>query len=127
MHSKISIPDSLDRLKENWSLKIVGVMDGSHEFKIARIKGSYVWHTHPNTDEVFYILGGGPLTIKFHEKDGGDVVLHKGDLLVIPKAVEHCPIAEEETEIMIIEKVGAVNTANGDSTPVFEDFRSGST
>lgn len=67
------------------------------------------------------------MTIKFREEDGGDVVLEKGDVLVIPKGMEHCPDCEDETEVMLIEKVGTVNTGDAPSsekTSMVEDFRS---
>jgi mannose-6-phosphate isomerase-like protein (cupin superfamily) len=115
MPSKLSVPDNLDRINAHWSPKLIGTVDASHDIKIAKIKGSFVWHSHPDMDEVFYVLGGGPMTLQFREKDGGDVVLNVGDMLVIPKGVEHCPMAENETEVMLIEKVGTVNT--GDAPP----------
>jgi mannose-6-phosphate isomerase-like protein (cupin superfamily) len=115
MPSKVSIPSAVAKIEKVFSPKLVASINGSHDLKIAKVKGSFVWHSHPDTEELFYVIGGAPLTIQFREKDGGDIVLNVGDMLVIPQGVEHCPVAEEESEILMIEKIGTVNT--GDAAP----------
>ena len=119
MPSKVSLPFALSKIDKHWSPKLVASINGSHDLKVVKVQGSFIWHTHPDTEEIFYVLGGGPLTIQFREKDGGDVVLDVGEMLVIPKGVEHCPVAEKETEVLLIEKVGTINTGDADPRYVF--------
>lgn len=91
--------------------------------KIAKIKGDFIWHSHPDADEVFYCVSGGPFRLEFStkarnpaeaEKFGRDesVKLHVGDLWCVPKGMQHRPMADVETGIMIVEKVGTVNTGD---------------
>ena len=102
--------------------------------KLATIKGDFIWHSHPDTDEVFYCVSGGPFRIELctnasspdeAEKLGSDdvVELKLGDLFCVPKGMQHRPVADVETGIMIIEKVGTVNTGDreGDGRTVYVD------
>ncbi|WP_328708314.1 cupin domain-containing protein [Microbispora hainanensis] len=89
---------------------IAGLND--YEIKLAKLKGEFVWHTHPETDELFVVVSGR-LTIRLREEDReGDVVLGPGELYVVPRGVEHCPVAEEETAVMLVEPVGTLNTGD---------------
>lgn len=108
MPTKISVPSVASTITSHWSQKLLGVLNGHTEIKIAKVSGDFIFHQHDDTDEVFYVLDGGPLVLKFEESE--DVKLEKGDLLVVPRGVRHCPCAERETTIMVIESVGAVNT-----------------
>src|ERR1700761_404744 len=109
---KQSIPEVLSQITGHWQQKLVASVNSSHDIKIAKIQGEFIWHRHPDTDELFYILDGGPLTLQFKKEDGGDVVLQKGDIFVVPRGVQHCPKANKETAIMIVESCGAVNTGD---------------
>ncbi|KAB8186536.1 cupin domain-containing protein [Microbispora catharanthi] len=103
----VNIADKLSQIDELWTQKkIAGLND--YEIKLAKLKGEFVWHTHPETDELFVVISGR-LTIQLRE---GDVVLEPGELYVVPRGVEHCPVAEEETAIMLVEPVGTLNTGD---------------
>ncbi len=103
----VNIADKLSRIDALWTQKkIAGLND--YEIKLAKLKGEFVWHTHPETDELFVVISGR-LTIQLRE---GDVVLGPGELYVVPSGVEHCPVAEEETAIMLVEPTGTLNTGD---------------
>ncbi len=88
-------------------------MNDTH-LKLAKIEGEFVWHSHPGTDEVFLVLDG-EMTIRFRD---GEVDLRAGELYVVPRGVEHRPVAERECHILLIEPAGTVNTgdAGGERT-----------
>ena len=90
---------------EQWTPKIIAAMNDYH-LKIAKIEGDFVWHSHPDTDDLFYVLSGR-LTIQMRD---ADVVLEPGELFVVPAGVEHMPVADEECWIMMIEDAGTLNT-----------------
>jgi len=79
-----------------------------YHFKVAKMQGEFVWHDHPETDEVFLVLKG-KLDIQFRD---GKVALNEGELYVVPKGVEHKPVAAEECHILLVEPAGTVNTGN---------------
>ncbi|WP_214412593.1 cupin domain-containing protein [Sphaerisporangium fuscum] len=83
-------------------------------------EGEFVWHTHPGTDELYLVISGR-LTIRLRK---GDVVLEPGQLYVVPRGVEHCPVAEEETAILLVEPLGTLNTgdAGGPMTKITESL-----
>ena len=115
----ISLREKFGQFTEHWSPKKIAVLN-DYEIKIVKIKGEFVWHTHADTDEMFLVTKG---QIRIQLRDG-DVSLGPGELFVVPRGVEHCPIAEEEAEVMLIEPVGVVNTGNvgGSRTAVLEDW-----
>ena len=92
---------------EHWSPKIVASYNGN-DVLVVKVKGEFVWHSHADTDDFFLVLKGR-LTIRMRD---GDVTLEPGQLYVVPKGVEHCPMAEEETHLMLIEPAGTPNTGN---------------
>ncbi len=104
---KINIEEKLSLFNEYWSPKIIGEVNESY-VKLAKLKGDFIWHTHENEDEMFYVLKG-VLTIKFREKD---VQLNEGECIVIPRRIEHMPVAEEEVHVMLIESKTTLNTGN---------------
>jgi mannose-6-phosphate isomerase-like protein (cupin superfamily) len=81
---------------------------------VAKAEGSFVWHKHEETDDFFLVLKGR-LTIQMRE---GNVTLGPGEMFVVPKSVEHCPLAEEETHILLIEPTGTANTGNVETAAV---------
>jgi mannose-6-phosphate isomerase-like protein (cupin superfamily) len=95
------------KFSAHWSPKIVAQMNDYH-FKIAKLQGEFIWHDHPETDEVFVVLNG-QLEIQFRD---GKVILHEGEMLVVPKGVEHKPIAESECHILLVEPAGTRNTGD---------------
>lgn len=103
----INFQDKLSKFSEQWSPKIIAQMNDYH-FKIAKIEGEFIWHDHPETDEVFIVLKG-QLAIQLHDRS---VVLKEGEMFVVPKGVEHKPVAEKECHILLIEPAGTVNTGD---------------
>jgi mannose-6-phosphate isomerase-like protein (cupin superfamily) len=83
---------------------------------LAKVKGDFVWHSHPDTDDLFLVLGGR-LTIQLRD---GDVELAPGELYVVPRGVEHCPRADEETHLLLIEPRGTPNTGDSGVEPAPE-------
>lgn len=90
-----------------------------YEIKLVRIKGEFVWHTHDDTDELFLVVDG-TLTIQLRD---GDVTMTPGQLYVVPRGVEHCPIADGEVQAMLIEPTRVTNTgdAGGSLTGEYDD------
>jgi len=122
----ISIPNVLTNIDKQWSPKLVANVNSAYDIKVAKISGEFIWHSHPNTDELFYILGGC-MTLKMGEPFQ-DAELKKGDMFVVPKGVRHCPVSESGAEIMMIELVGTINTGDEEEkhpelTVVPEDVR----
>jgi mannose-6-phosphate isomerase-like protein (cupin superfamily) len=111
--SAINLGDKLSQFTDLWAPKIVAQMNDYH-FKLTKFRGDFVWHSHPDTDEVFIVLGG-EMRIDFRD---GPVAVKKGEMIVVPKGIEHKPYAEEECHIMLIEPAGTPNTgdAGGDRT-----------
>ncbi|MDH6431650.1 mannose-6-phosphate isomerase-like protein (cupin superfamily) [Streptomyces sp. SAI-144] len=103
----VNLADKLAQFSELWSQKQVAVLN-DYEVKLAKLKGEFVWHTHEDTDELFLVISGR-LTIQLRD---GDVVLEPGELFVVPRGVEHCPRADEETAILLFEPAGTVNTGD---------------
>ena len=107
MPNAIRLAEKLASFQEHWSPKIVSTFNG-HDVMVVKLKGEFVWHSHPETDDFFLVLKGH-LTIQMRD---GDVQLAPGDLYVVPKGVEHRPLAEEEVHLLLIEPHGTPNTGN---------------
>ncbi len=105
--TRINLSEKLSQFSEQWSPKIIAEMDGFH-FKLAKLEGDFVWHSHPDTDEAFFIIEG-QLRIDFRD---GEVTLNKGEMLVVPKGVEHKPFAKSECHVMVLVREGTVNTGD---------------
>ncbi|MEH6595577.1 MAG: cupin domain-containing protein [Colwellia polaris] len=111
MQSKaINFKDKFTKFSEQWSPRVIAEMN-DYQFKLVKVEGEFVWHDHPDTDEVFIVIEG-ELNIEFRE---GVVTLSSGELFVVPKGIEHKPVAATECKIMIIEPKGVVNTG-GETT-----------
>jgi len=105
IYHPINLQEKLTKFSEHWSPKIIAQMNDYH-FKLAKVQGEFVWHDHPGTDEVFLVVKG---KLDIHFRDG-IISLREGELYVVPKGVEHKPVAETECHILLIEPVGTVNT-----------------
>ena len=105
--SPINLIAKLASFSDQWSPKIIGGYNGN-DLMVVKVKGEFVWHSHPDTDDFFMVLKGR-LTIKLRD---GDMVLNPGEIFVVPKGVEHCPVAEEECHVMLIEPHGTPNTGD---------------
>ena len=103
----INFEEKLLKFSEHWSPKIIAQLNDYH-LKLAKVHGEFVWHDHPETDEVFIVVKG-QLEILFRD---GSVLLKEGEMFVVPKGVEHKPVAENECHILLIEPAGTVNTGD---------------
>ncbi|RFB73743.1 MULTISPECIES: cupin domain-containing protein [unclassified Herbaspirillum] len=106
----INFTDKLSLFSEHWSQHVIAEMN-DYQFKLAKVKGDFIWHDHADTDEVFIVVDGA-LRIDFRD---GAVHLKAGEMFVIPKGVEHKPYAEEEASILLVEPRGVVNTGDAES------------
>jgi mannose-6-phosphate isomerase-like protein (cupin superfamily) len=113
----INIHEKFRKFNEHWSPKVIAQMNDYH-FKIAKIQGEFVWHSHPETDEVFIVIQGD-MQIAFRD---GNAALKAGEMLVVPKGVEHKPIAEQECHILMVEPAGTVNTGDAGGNLTVEDL-----
>ena len=102
---KINLEEKYSKFTKHWSPRIIAEMN-NYQFKIAKIKGEFVWHDHKDTDETFIVMEG-EMTLKFRDKK---VKLTQGELYVVPKGVEHKPCAKNECKILVIEPRGVINT-----------------
>jgi mannose-6-phosphate isomerase-like protein (cupin superfamily) len=107
MDDKVNLAEKIGLLGELYSPGIVGYMN-DYKLVVVKVKGEFVWHTHDDTDDFFLVLHGR-LTIQLRDRD---VVLGEGELFVVPRGVEHCPKADEETHVLLIEPMGTVNTGD---------------
>ena len=108
--NKINLKDKLSKFSEHWSPRIIAEMN-DYQFKLAKIKGEFVWHDHKDTDEVFIVIEG-TMSIEFRD---GMLELCEGELCVVPKGVERRPDAENECKIMLVEPRGVTNTGDAES------------
>ena len=103
----VNISQKFDLFNEYWSPRIVGELNDSH-VKLVKLKGEFVWHQHENEDELFLVIKG-KLLIKLRDRD---LWLNEGELVIIPKGVEHCPVAEEEVHVLLLEPKSTLNTGD---------------
>ena len=105
--SAINLADKLATFSDHWSPRIVADFNG-HDVMVVKVKGEFNWHSHADTDDFFLVLKG-EITIRLRN---GDVRLKAGEMFVVPKGVEHCPVAENEAELLLIEPAGTPNTGD---------------
>ena len=106
-YQPINFEEKLRKFSEHWSPKIIAKLNDYH-LKLAKVHGEFVWHDHHETDEVFIVVKG-QLEILFRD---GNVLLKEGEMFVVPKGMEHKPVAENECHILLIEPAGTVNTGD---------------
>lgn len=111
--SAINFADRLARFGEHWSPRVIAEMN-DYQFKVVKLLGEFVWHSHADTDETFVVVAG-TLRMRFRDRE---VMLQAGEMIVVPRGVEHCPIADAECHVLLIEPRGVVNTgdAGGERT-----------
>ena len=107
MTQVINLTEKFNLFTEQWHPKIAGELNDSY-VKLARVQGEFVWHYHENEDELFFVVKG-TLTIKLRDKD---LTICEGEFAIIPKGIEHMPVAEEEVWIMMLEPKTTSNTGN---------------
>lgn len=105
--NKVNIIDKLGLFTEYWSPKIVGELNGQH-VKLVKFKGTFVWHKHDLEDELFYVIKGN-FNMEFRDKT---IFIKEQELIVVPKGIEHRPVADEEVAIMLFEPATTLNTGN---------------
>ena len=103
----INLRNKLEKFSDHWSPKSIAEFNG-HDVMVVKVQGEFNWHSHEDTDDFFMVLSG-KLTIQLRD---GNVELNPGELYVVPKGVEHCPMAEEETHLLLIEPAGTPNTGD---------------
>lgn len=101
----VSLAEKLALFSDHWNPRIVGRYNGN-EVRVSKLKGEFIWHSHAETDELFFVLKG-QLLIEFRD---GTRSLNPGEFLVVPKGVEHRPVAPEEVELLIMDREGEPNT-----------------
>lgn len=107
MLAKVKLSEKFTRFDERWSPKIVGELNDAY-VKVVKLEGEFVWHHHDDEDELFWVVSG---RLRMELRDG-EVILDPGELLVVPKGVEHRPVAEGETHVVLIEPKTTLNTGN---------------
>ena len=107
MDDKVNLAEKLSLIDRHFSPRIVGELN-DYKLALVKAKGEFVWHSHPDTDDFFLVLSGR-LTIQLRDRD---VELGPGELYVVPRGVEHCPRADEEAHILLIEPMGTPNTGD---------------
>ena len=112
-YTPFNLANKLSLFSEHWSPKIIAELN-DYEFKLVKLQGEFVWHSHPDTDEAFLVIDGH-MRIDFRD---GSVELQAGELYVVPKGIEHKPYADHECSVLLIEPRGVVNTgqAGGELT-----------
>ena len=107
MSKVINLADKFNLFQEPWHPKIVGELNDSY-VKLAKLKGEFVWHHHDNEDELFLVIKG-TLVIKLRDQE---LIIHEGEFVIIPKGVEHLPVAEEEVHVLLLEPKSILNTGD---------------
>jgi mannose-6-phosphate isomerase-like protein (cupin superfamily) len=107
MKDKVNLKTKLALFEEQWSPKIIGGLN-DYDVILVKVKGEFVWHKHEDTDDFFLVLKGH-LTIQLRDRN---IELDEGELFVVSRGVEHCPRAEEETQVLLIEPTGTPNTGD---------------
>lgn len=103
----INIASKFTLFNDHWSPRIIGELNDSH-VKLAKLQGEFIWHHHENEDELFLVIKG---VLIIHLRDR-DLTIHEGEFAIIPRGVEHCPAAEDEVHVLLLEPRSTVNTGN---------------
>ena len=118
-YSSINFQEKFTKFSETWTPKILGQFD-NYYLKVAKMNGAFVWHSHEKADELFVVISG-KLKILFRD---GEVTISAGECFIVPKGIEHKPVAEEEVHCLLIEQAGTLNTGDqgGDRTVSLEEW-----
>ena len=115
--NKVNLADKLSLFHDHWNPRVVGELNGQY-VKLAKLKGEFVWHRHDNEDELFLVLRG-QLTMRLRDRE---VQLEQGEFFIVPRGVEHQPVAEEEAHVLLFEPASTLNTGNVRSELTREDL-----
>ena len=113
----VNLRDKFAKFTDHWRPRVVGELNDTF-VKLAKIKGEFVWHHHDEEDELFFIAKGR-LLMKFRNRE---LWINEGEFLIVPRGVEHCPVAPEEVHIMLVEPKSTVNTGNVVSERTVTEF-----
>ena len=113
---KVNIAQKLSLFQEYWSPRIAGELNDTY-VKLAKLKGAYAWHQHDAEDQLFLVIHGN-LLIKLRDRD---ILLEEGEFMIIPKGVEHLPVAKEEVQLLLLDPKSLVNTGNVRNERTVED------
>lgn len=105
MINKVNVNEKLSLFSDYWNPRIAGELNSQH-VKLVKLKGEFIWHKHDLEDELFYVIKG-ELTIEFRDNS---ITLHENEFLIVPKGVEHRPVANEEVAVMLFEPISTINT-----------------
>ena len=108
---RIDLEQALSRFDDHWSPKIIAALNGQ-EVKLAKFRGAFDWHAHAEEDELFLVLAGA-FRMEFRDRS---VELERGQMIVVPRGVEHRPVADEECAVLLFEPAGLVNTGDGETS-----------
>lgn len=108
---KINLNQRLNSFSDYWNPRIIAELNGQY-VKLAKIKGEFVWHQHKNEDELFLVVKGS-FTMQYRDRD---VILSEGECIVVPKGIEHRPVAENECEILLFEPISTLNTGDSEQS-----------
>jgi len=114
---KVNLQQKFSLFSEHWSPKIVGELNGQH-VKLAKLKGEFVWHKHDEEDELFFVVKG---SFKMEYRDR-TVEVNENEFLIVPRGVEHKPVAEEEVWVMLFEPSSTLNTGDAESDMTKDDL-----
>jgi mannose-6-phosphate isomerase-like protein (cupin superfamily) len=114
---KVNLAQKFSKFQDFWSPKVVGDINDSY-VKLVKLKGEFVWHQHETEDELFLVVKGR-LLIKLRDQD---ILLEEGEFVIIPRGVEHLPIAEEEVHVLLLEPKTTLNTGNVENERTVADL-----
>jgi len=121
---KVNLADKLARFSEHWSPRIVGELNGQ-QVKLVKFQGEFVWHHHDAEDELFMVVRG---RFRMEYRENGEehaIDLHEGEFLIVPRGLEHRPVADEEVQVVLFEPAGTLNTGNVRDDLTVEQLRAG--
>ena len=107
---KVNINEKLSKFNDYWNPRIVGELNNQH-IKLVKFKGEFIWHKHDNEDEMFFVLKG-KFNMEFRDKT---IQIQENEFIIVPRGVEHRPVAENEVSVMLFEPVTTLNTGNASS------------
>jgi mannose-6-phosphate isomerase-like protein (cupin superfamily) len=115
---KVNLAQKLSSFSEHYSPRIVGELNGQH-VKLVKAKGEFVWHHHDHEDELFYVVKGS-FDMELRDKT---ITVNAGEFLIVPRGVEHRPVAREEVEIMLFEPASTLNTGNVENEMTVKELK----
>lgn len=116
--TKVNIREKLALFSDHWNPRVVGELNGQH-VKLTKFHGEFVWHDHANEDEMFLVIRGS-FRMEFRDRS---VTLHEGELLIVPRGVEHRPVADQEVEVMLFEPAAIKHTGDVESELTVHEYQ----